>query len=87
MIFCLGQPAVLHVPELGYSIPLRPGDVVGLLAYKYTHKLAPLEGQEGGENLPANNPVHESLRQIIFTCWSDQNTRSAMVASGEFVAI
>lgn len=84
MVFCLGQPAILHLPELGYDIPLKPGNVVGLLAYKYTHKLAP-EEKEGQKKLAAENTMHEPLRQIVFTSWSDQRTRMAMLSSGEFV--
>ena len=37
----LGKAATLHLPELGYSIPVLPGDVIGLLAHKYLQKLEP----------------------------------------------
>ena len=72
ILSCLGQSANLLLPELGYNILMKPGDVVGFLAQRYKHKLVPEKG-EGGEG-----------RQIIFTCWSDQNAQDCIKRDGDF---
>ncbi|RXK34911.1 hypothetical protein M231_07816, partial [Tremella mesenterica] len=52
IISVLGSPALLHLPELGCTIRVKPGDVVGFLAHRYLHKLEPLRDDcgDGGSN-------------------------------------
>lgn len=73
IIFCLGQGATLHLPKLGYSIDMEPGDAIGFLAWKYLHKLE------------IKNAVGEGgLRPIVFTCWTDAISEAGIRSSGFF---
>lgn len=77
VITCLGQSIVLELPELGYSLAIKAGEVVGLLGYKCLHKLRPLMESES----------ESSKTSVLFTVFVNQNTRDIMKKSGEFVAL
>jgi hypothetical protein len=65
MILVLGTGGMLKLPELGYQLYVRPGDVVFFLANQQLHKL------DVDHALPA-------AVQTVFTLWTDRHaTESA----------
>ncbi|EIW71662.1 hypothetical protein TREMEDRAFT_71222 [Tremella mesenterica DSM 1558] len=62
VITVLGRAALLHLPQLGYTLRIKPGDAVGFLAEQQLHKLE-LDKSDTSEG-----------PQIVFTCWTDRFT-------------
>jgi hypothetical protein len=58
MILVLSTPGWLLLPEVGYRIQVKPGDVVALQASQQLHKL----------ELDSANP---NATQLVFTLWTD----------------
>lgn len=62
-ITILGRPALLCLPQLGYLIPLKPGDVVGFMAEQQLHQLV----------IDPDTPSDLDY-QYVFTIWTDGET-------------
>ncbi|EIW72665.1 hypothetical protein TREMEDRAFT_58834 [Tremella mesenterica DSM 1558] len=57
IISVLTSPALLHLPELGCTILIHPGDVVGFLAHRYLHKLEPVPLDTSAGSVAAGTSV------------------------------
>jgi hypothetical protein len=79
MLSCLGHSTTLHLPELGYVIPMKPGDVAGVLAGQLVHTLIPEIAPESKADIhpTKSNPV-------VIACWTDGPTEDKITASSQF---
>jgi hypothetical protein len=79
VLSCLGHASALHLPELGYVIPMKPGDVAGVLAGQLVHTLIP----ETGPQPNADDPPTTST-PVVIACWTDGPTEDKITASSHF---
>jgi hypothetical protein len=60
VILVLKTGGALHLPETGYKLDVRPGDIVFFLANQQLHKLDV-------------DPQITGAEQLVFTLWTDKN--------------
>jgi hypothetical protein len=79
ILSCLGHSTTLHLPELGYIIPMKPGDIAGVLAGQLVHTLIPETGP------PTNADIHSTKSTpAVIACWTDGPTEDKITASSHF---
>lgn len=61
IVTCLGLGGILHLPETGYSLHVRPGDVLGFLANQQYHKFQ-------------SHMTGSAVEQVVLTIWTDSQT-------------
>jgi hypothetical protein len=74
IIIILGRGGILHLPQLGFGLHLKPGDVVCFLASQQLHRL------EADPDGPFNPPLPE---QQVITIWTDRQTSDKIVQTAE----
>jgi hypothetical protein len=79
ILSCLGHSTNLHLPELGYVIPMKPGDVAGVLAGQLVHTLIPETGSQTNADMypTKSNPA-------VIARWTDGPTEDKISASSHF---
>jgi hypothetical protein len=76
---CLGHSTTLHLPELGYVIPMKPGDVAGVLAGQLVHTLIPETAPKSKADMPPAKTT-----PVVIACWTDGPTEDKISASSQF---
>lgn len=71
IIIVISRGGILHLPELGYSVPVKSGDAIGIRANEQLHRFEADAADPGAS-------------QVVLTTWTDEPTMTNAVELKDF---